>query len=201
MSHNTTNEMWSPTADTAEADILLLGDPGVVEPLRTRLGRRKTVAVGDPYDAILALHEKPHRCVVVSAPQPEFPGLCRALRRVHAHGPLMAVGTTATEPAMRSLTPSVLDDYFISPPTPADVERIRAADRSMGVPPMRRTGFQPVLVGPERECFAGRHRLHGRDAHATHGRDARATFHIHTFTPASDVCCVTADRSASSSPS
>jgi len=110
---------------SVEADILLLGEPGLVEPLRTRLGRRQTVAFDDPYDAILSLHEQPCRCVVVTATQPELPGLCRALRRVHGKGTLLAMGGPAGEPAMRSLTPSVLDDYVIAPPTPADVERIR----------------------------------------------------------------------------
>jgi len=110
------------------ADMLLLGEPGTVGPLRAKLGRRATVAFEDPYDAILSLHEKPCRCVVVTAPQPELPGLCRALRRVHGRGTLVAVGSPAGEPAMRSLTPAVLDDYFIAPPTPADVERIRGGD-------------------------------------------------------------------------
>jgi len=109
-----------------EADILLLGEPEMTDPLCARLGRRRVVAFDDPYDAMLALHDKPRRCVVVSAPHPELPGLCRALRRVHADGPLLAVGATASEPAMRSLTPALLDDYFISPPTRSDLERIRS---------------------------------------------------------------------------
>ncbi|MCL2701439.1 MAG: GGDEF domain-containing protein [Phycisphaerae bacterium] len=128
------------TPDSAE-DILLLGEPGVTEPLRAQLGRRQTVAFANAYDAMLALHDRPHRCVVVAATQPELPTLCRALRRVHARGPLLAVGGAAAEPAMRSLTPSPLDDYFISPPTRADVDRIRAghftspAEAAATIPP------------------------------------------------------------------
>ena len=118
---------------TDENDILLVGEPGSLEQLRTQLGRQRATAAA-PYDAMLAMKQGQYRSVVVSAPQAELPGLCRALRRLHGDEPLMAVGPVPSEPEMRSLCGIGLDDYFISPPTRAELDRIRSGRTSVTVP-------------------------------------------------------------------
>ncbi len=108
---------------SGNGQILLLADGHVGQELSARLGAARTVH--DPYQAMEALGRDKCRAVILTAPRPELASLCRALRRLGGGAKLLALSSVAAEPEVRTLAGKELDDYFIYPPTRADVATIR----------------------------------------------------------------------------
>ncbi len=109
---------------------LLLAEGQIGDALADRLGQERAVRCGDPYEALLETGRRPWPAIVLTAPQPDLAGLCRALRRLQRDAKLFCICPPAAEPDVRSLTEDVLDDYFIYPPADSDLAEIIAATTS-----------------------------------------------------------------------
>ncbi|MCE5280424.1 MAG: GGDEF domain-containing protein [Planctomycetaceae bacterium] len=105
---------------------MLLADESAAGYLTPRLAPSSAVCYGDPYEMLAALRIEPWATVVLTAPRPEFPGLCRAVRRLAAHARLYVLCPPAAETNVRRLCPGAVDDYFIWPPTRSDLARLAA---------------------------------------------------------------------------
>ena len=115
----------------AAADILLLGDCVRSEDLLRRLGRRDSVLCRrEPYEALEAMSGRRWRTVVLTTPQTDFDGLCRAARRLQRRARIFALCGAMDEPDVQRLRGKALDDYFIFPPTQMDVSRLEGSDAS-----------------------------------------------------------------------
>jgi len=111
-------------------EILLLGEPSVGEEFAARCGDGARVTrLSDPYDALEEMSRRPWPVVVLTAPRPELDSLCRASRRLQCDARLLAICSPADEPDVRKLSPGVLDDYFVYPPTRGDWQDILQAAR------------------------------------------------------------------------
>jgi diguanylate cyclase (GGDEF)-like protein len=108
---------------SGNGQILLLADPPAGPELSARLGGSRIIQ--DPYQAMETLTRDKCKAVILTAPRPELASLCRALRRLDGQAKLLALSSVAAEPEVRTLVGKGLDDYFISPPTRADVAAIR----------------------------------------------------------------------------
>ena len=109
-------------------DILLLTDTRIEDQLTRCTGKRSFVSCQDPYDALLEMSHQRWSTVVLTAPRPNFAGLCRASRRLQVDSRLFAICPPSAEPDVRPLAGKVLDDYFIHPPTPSQWRRIVGED-------------------------------------------------------------------------
>jgi len=112
---------------TGAPEMLLLSDEATGRELVSRLDGAPLVRHTDPYDVLMAMGDRRWPVVILSAPQDDFEGLCRALRRLQREGRLLAICPPACEPQVRPLVGAVLDDYFIFPPTRSDAARIPRA--------------------------------------------------------------------------
>ncbi len=115
-----------------EGDILLLANDSCAEQLGERLGRRRLRAVAEPYEALLQMGKRQWPTVLLTAPRPDFAGLCRASRRLQSGGRLFGLCPPAAEPDVRPLRGGVLDDYFILPLSVRDAGRLRRLDEPTG---------------------------------------------------------------------
>ncbi|MCE5327341.1 MAG: GGDEF domain-containing protein [Planctomycetaceae bacterium] len=109
---------------TAAASILLLADEPVGSRLAQRLAPLPVARYADPYEVLAALRIQPWATVLLTAPRPEFPGLCRAVRRLAAEARLYVLCPPLAEANVMRLAPGVVDDYFIWPPTRVDLGRL-----------------------------------------------------------------------------
>ena len=112
---------------SAPGDILIVAAESVGAKLASQLAPAATVRHTDPYDALVAMRDRRWPVVVLTAPRPDFGGLCRAARRLQARAQLYAVCPPVSEIEVRPLAADVIDDYFVYPPTSADLQRLRGA--------------------------------------------------------------------------
>jgi diguanylate cyclase (GGDEF)-like protein len=87
--------------------------------------------------------------VLLTAPCPDFAGLCRASRRLQPQAAIFGLCSPAAEPLVRPLAGTSLTDYVICPPTRRDVERIvQAADAASaaGTPTGRPANLAPHVL-------------------------------------------------------
>ena len=112
---------------TGPEELLLVADRRVSEELAGRVRPGRFVSCPDPYDALVQMQRRSWRGVVLTAPRADLAGLCRALRRLQRSARLFALCPPAAEPDVCPLAGKVLDDYFIYPPTGAELGRMLAA--------------------------------------------------------------------------
>jgi len=105
-------------------EILLLADEAVGQEFRARFGPRRCEAVLDPYDALLELGRRRWPTVVLAGPRLDYPGLCRAARKLQREARLYGLCSPAGEPDVRPLLADPLDDYFIHPMTPGEMRQL-----------------------------------------------------------------------------
>ena len=115
---------------------LILADAYVGEQLSARLDNADVVCYEDPYDLLTELGKRRCSIVLLTAPRPDFAGICRASRRLQADARLLAICPPSAEPQVKDLAGEVLDEYFIYPPTDADIARILACAREAAVAPL-----------------------------------------------------------------
>jgi diguanylate cyclase (GGDEF)-like protein len=120
---------------TGQADTLVVGDgPGRRE--ITRHAPRGTyTCIPDPYSGVQAMSQRAWGAVVATADRATLPGLARAARRLQPDASLFALCHPRDESATRPLVGDTLDDYFIAPPTRADVSRILSAAAGTSLEP------------------------------------------------------------------
>lgn len=109
------------------AELLLVADRTVSAELAERIRPHRFVSESDPYEALLAMRDRDWAAVILTAPQPEFPALCRAARRLRGPGRVFALCPPTAEPEVRPLAGDVVDDYFIYPPTRQDLAKLLPA--------------------------------------------------------------------------
>ena len=114
---------------TGTEDILLIAESQLANELARQLGPERTLTRHDPYDALMELNRREWSAVVLAAPQADFPGLCRAARRLQGDRSVFAVCPPSVEPEIRRLTEGALDDYVLWPPRPGDLDPVLAACR------------------------------------------------------------------------
>ncbi len=108
--------------------MLLLADNELSERLVRRLAGQSVEAVADPYDALEKMAHQTFPVVVLSSTwagegeEGEFAALCRASRRLQQNARLYALCPPRLEMEVRPLVGQVLDDYFIYPPSQADLQ-------------------------------------------------------------------------------
>lgn len=115
---------------------LILADADMGEQLSARLDNADVVCYEDPYDLLSELAKQRCSIVILTAPRPDFAGLCRASRRLQADVRLLAICPPSAEPEIKDLTREVLDEYFIYPPTDADIARILASAPQVAIAPL-----------------------------------------------------------------
>jgi len=111
----------------SRGEILLLGDPATGERLAERFPDGRLVRPEDPYDGLLEMSRRRWPVVLIATPQVDFPGLCRASRRLQGRARLLGLCSTSEEPFLRPLVGAALDDYFVRPLLAADIAKIGAA--------------------------------------------------------------------------
>ncbi|MCK4602949.1 MAG: hypothetical protein KAU28_10815, partial [Phycisphaerae bacterium] len=111
----------------SDGELVMLGAPAMSERLAVRLGDSEVASHEDPYDFLLALARRRWRAVVLTGQQADFPGLCRASRRLQRDSRLVAVCSPSAEMTVRPLAGEVIDDYFIFPPTRRELATLRGA--------------------------------------------------------------------------
>jgi len=106
-----------------EPATLLLAEAATARQVALRLGNDSPASCADPYEAILQIGRRPWKCIVLSAPQAQFEGLCRAARRLGRNARLVALCPPHAEPDVLPLSGGLIDDYLICPPTVAEWRR------------------------------------------------------------------------------
>ncbi len=106
--------------------ILVLAEPELSDALTQSFGQGRPLAVSNPYEALEKLSQRRWNAVVLSVKPAEddFPGMCRATRRLCGQDNIYAVCAPEDEPQVRPLVGELIEDYFINPPTVADVRRV-----------------------------------------------------------------------------
>jgi diguanylate cyclase (GGDEF)-like protein len=117
---------------TGAPHVLVLAETPVGDELADRIGRPECLTLADPYNALRAMGRRRWPSVVLTAPRPEFAGLCRAARRLQRDGRLFAVCSPAGELDVRPLLARPLDDYFVYPLTDGELSALR---RAAALPP------------------------------------------------------------------
>lgn len=108
----------------SKLELLLLG-PRELTGVVARQAQANVVHCDDPYDALLELGRRPWPAVVLTAGREDFPGLCRACRRLQPHARLLALCSAAQEVEIRPLRSALLDDYHVYPTTREDWQSLR----------------------------------------------------------------------------
>jgi diguanylate cyclase (GGDEF)-like protein len=137
--------------------MLLLADNPLSEQIAKRLGGRALVAVANPYDALEAMGCREFPVVVLSptaatpAGEGEFAALCRASRRLQKNAKLYALCPPRLEMEVCELVGEALDDYFITPPSPADLRTLTEpacpVGRSEAPAPLAVSAVEPRRAG------------------------------------------------------
>jgi len=119
--------------------ILLLADPDVANRLAVSLPAEQISGQSDPFAALEELAQRSYRTVLVAVPQPDLPGLLRAIRQLQPTCRLFGLCTPVGEYELRRSQTShdrLMEDYFIIPPTAEEWRQILAEPTSepSGVP-------------------------------------------------------------------
>jgi len=113
---------------------LLLSDKHVAAELASLMPSEDFVHRADAYDALEELARRGYRAVILTHPYPEFAALVQAIRRLQPAAATFAMCSPGGEADLRLLGLKELDDYFIYPPSRAELERALHPGRP-GVPP------------------------------------------------------------------
>ena len=128
--------------------MLLLADKELTDQIAACPAAPAAEVVADPYEALEAMAHRPFPLVVLSPTERgpggegEFAALCRASRRLQHEARLVALCPPRLEAEVRPLVGTTLDDYFITPPSPADLRALLG--RQMPVSPAPPTAPAPA---------------------------------------------------------
>jgi len=105
-------------------NILVLSDEQVAEQLKQLTGGVSLTHRREPYSALEELARQPYAVVLVAEGYPDLPALARAVHRLDPATRVYALCSPAGEAELRSVGAEDLDDYFIFPPSPEELQRI-----------------------------------------------------------------------------
>jgi diguanylate cyclase (GGDEF)-like protein len=105
-----------------EPSLLLVGSDEAAAEL-SRLAPGRVAHQTDPYLAMEELGRRAYSAVVLMHPQAELPSLVRALRKLGVRH-VFALCSPAGEADLQLLQPEGLEDYFLYPPAPQDIQRM-----------------------------------------------------------------------------
>ncbi len=109
-------------------DMLLLCDAPTREQIGLQLGDGRFVHHDDPYEALKEMGRRRWQAIVLTGARgDDLAGMVRAARRLQQDARLYALCQPADEPQVRKLKGGLLDDYFIYPPSRAEMAEIRRA--------------------------------------------------------------------------
>ena len=112
---------------------LLITDDRIGRELTSRLGADKCACCEDPYEALRQVSRRPWSTILLTRPQEDLPGYCRALHRLRAGAPIYVWCSPEGESELRPLLGREVQGTFPYPPTPPQVQQcLRAV-----VPPAR----------------------------------------------------------------
>lgn len=128
----------------AGSDILLLADLPLSQRLRRSMPEDANVETADPFGALEALSNRTYRAVIIALPQPDLPKLLQAIQRLQPGTPRYGLCTPAGEHELRRLAmqdSSLLEDYFIIPPSDDDWRRMIGVGESLAEPEAPASGL------------------------------------------------------------
>lgn len=129
-----------------EASTLLFVRPSLEPQLAGLCRCREVVRVADPYDALMEMNRRRWSTVVLADDSGELGALSRASRRLQRDARLLAICMPGDEPEVSPLLESVLDDYFIYPPTISEIDSIRSQGLSFAPWQAGPTGLSPLTA-------------------------------------------------------
>ena len=107
--------------------LLLLSGGRVAEEFAELCGQRSFSHCREPYAALEELARGGYDALVVAEGYSDVGGLARAVRRLGRSTRTLLLCSPAGEAELRSAEYEAIEDYFIYPPSPADLERIFGA--------------------------------------------------------------------------
>jgi two-component system cell cycle response regulator len=141
--------------------MLLLADKELTEQISSHLPGEPAQVVADPFEALEALARGRYEVVVLSPTaagpmgEGEFAGLCRASRRLQREARLVALCPPRLEPEVRALVGPTLNDYVITPASPADLRALIAPHAATPAPaPVAPTPAQRATPALAAEDFS-----------------------------------------------
>ncbi len=118
--------------------ILLLADPTVVARLGDAMAGAAVATQADPIEALETLSQGPYDTILIALPQPDLPNLVRAIRRLQPDCRVYGLCTPVGEYELRrgKIDPrTLMEDYFIIPPTRREWREILRTSRSAAPAP------------------------------------------------------------------
>ncbi|MHC4716804.1 MAG: GGDEF domain-containing protein, partial [Planctomycetota bacterium] len=113
---------------SSNGDILLVSDEPTAAEVRRVGGGMAILHLPEPYRALEELARHRHGVVVVSEDVADVKGFARAAHRLGPGTRVYALCTPAGEAELRASGLDDLDDYFLFPPTRADLEQMVRAE-------------------------------------------------------------------------
>jgi len=110
--------------ERTNGNILVLSDEEVVEQLRRLAGGMSLTHRREPYAALEELARRHYGVLLVAEGYPDLPALARAAHRLEPSTRVYALCSPAGEAELRSAGAEDLDDYFIFPPSPEELQVI-----------------------------------------------------------------------------
>jgi len=133
---------------------LLITEDWIGRELASRLGAGRCARCEDPYEALRQVSSRAWSAIVLTRPQEDLPGYCRALHRLRADVPIYVWCSPEGESQLRPLMGREVQGTFLYPPTPPQLQRcIRAIARpsrpSAEAAPARLLQAEPVSMVSE----------------------------------------------------
>ncbi len=117
-------------------EMLLVTEDWIGRELASRIGPGRCARCEDPYDALRHVAHRPWSSVVLTRPQEDLPGLCKAIRRLRPEVPIYAWCSREVEAQLKPLLGQEVQETFLYPPTPAQIQLcVRSASRPQRVAP------------------------------------------------------------------
>lgn len=131
-------------------EMLLVTEDWIGRELASRIGPGRCARCEDPYDALRQVAQRPWSSVVLTRPQEDLPGLCKAIRRLRPEVPIYAWCSREGEAQLKPLLGQEVQETFVYPPTPAQIQLcVRSASRPQRVgPPEPAPDVTPAPADP-----------------------------------------------------
>jgi len=132
---------------TAGPTTLLITEDWIGREIASRLNKGTCARCEDLYKALARVADRPWSAVVLTRPQEDLAGFCRAMHRLRADAPIYVWCSAEGESQLRPLLGREVQETFLYPPTPAQIQRcVRAIAQSMRRAAVPLTSTSPAEV-------------------------------------------------------